>query len=157
MARMNSKVRHGFDALLQLSDGLTAYTTVGNNWTEVDGVDAYIDLLALTEAYWDDRKSALAEEFAIELNILTADDGDADETYLIQVQVDTVPEFNDNPVTILEYNHLRGTTGLRHLLVSRAMLHELDYEAAYLRLNVATGSSTTPSMTLVAFIAPVRN
>lgn len=156
MARMNSKVRHGFDSLLRLSDGLTTHTTVGDNWTEVGGVDAYLDLQSLTEAYWDNKEIALAEEFAIELNILTADDGDGSETYVIHVQVDAVATFDDNPVTVLSYTHTRGTTGLRHLAVSRAQLQELDYEARYLRLIITAGGAT-PSMTLTAFVAPIRN
>ena len=156
MARMNSRVRHGFDSLLRLSDGLTAYTSAGANWTEVASVDAFLDLHALTEAYWDNKEIAIAEEFAIELNILTADDADGTETYVIQVQVDAVSTFDDNPATVLEYTHTRGTTGLRHLAVSRAQLQELDYEARYLRLVVFAGGDT-PSMTLEAFVAPVRN
>lgn len=156
MARMNSAVRHGIDGLLQLSDGLTAATTAGDYASKVAGVATYLDLLALTEAYWDNQEIAAAEEFAIELNVLTADDGDADETYVFKVQVDNVNTFDDNPVTVLSYTHTRGTTGRRPLLVSRAMLQELDYEARYLRILVTTTGST-PSLTYTAWVAPVRN
>jgi hypothetical protein len=156
MARMNSRVRHGFDSLLELDDGATAHTTVGTNWTEVGGVDAFIDLLSLTDAYWDNNEIALNDSFAIDLNILTADGVNADETYVIKVQIDAVSTFDDNPVTVLEYTHTRATTGLRHLVVSRAHLQELDYEARFLRLIITAGG-TTPSMTLTAFVAPVRN
>lgn len=151
MARMNSKIRHGIDSLLKIESGAAAHTTVGNNPSTGN-----LDLLALTAAYWDNKEIAAAEEFVIQLLISACDDGNSNETYVFQVQIDAVNTFDDNPATVLEYTHTRGTTGRRELAVSRAQLQELDYEARYLRLNVV-GGGTTPSITYEAWVAPVRN
>lgn len=148
---MNSKYRHSLDSLLQIESGVAAHTTVGDNPST-----GMLDLLTLTEAYWDNNEIAVAEEFTINIDISDADDGDADETYVFQVQIDAVTAFDDNPVTVLEYTHVRGTTGLRPLAISRAHLADLDYEARYLRLNVV-GGGTTPSITYTAYVSPVVN
>ena len=152
MALMQSKVEHGFDALLELESGETANTTVGDNPSE-----NVFDLQALTAAYWDSNELGCNEEFAIQINVTACDAGDGDETYVFEVEVDSQDDFGDSPVVVCFYTHTRGVTGQFEILVAREQIEALDPDAAFLRLNVATGSSTTPSITYQAFVAPVRN
>jgi hypothetical protein len=151
MATMETKIRHGFDSLLELESGDTANTTVGNNPSEV-----VFDLQALVEAYWDNNELGTAEEFAIQLIITACDAGSGDETYRFDVQVDSVSDFSDTPVTVVFYTHTRGVLGEFEILVAREHIEALDADAAFLRLNVVAGG-TTPSITYQAFVAPVQN
>lgn len=151
MAQMTTKIEHSFDSLLELETGDTANTTVGNNPSE-----NVLDLQPLTEAYWDNNELSINEDFAIQLIVTACDAGDADETYRFDVQVDSVSDFTDSPVTVMFYTHTRGVTGEFELLITREMIEELDANAAWLRLNVVAGG-TTPSITYQAFAAPVRN
>lgn len=151
MALMQSKIEHGFDSLLELESGDTANTTVGNNASE-----SYFDLQALTEAYWDNNELGCPEEFAIQIIVTACASAGGDETYRFDVQVDSVSDFSDSPVTVCFYTHTRGVLGEFEILVDRALIEALDANAAYLRLNVVAGGAA-PSITYQAFVAPVRN
>lgn len=150
MALMQSKVEHGFDALLELESGVTANTTGGSNPSE-----NVFDLQALVAAYWDNNELGCPEEFAIQINVKACPVG-TNETYRFDVQVDSVSDFSDAPVTVAFYTHTRGVTGEFELIIARELIEALDANAAFLRLNVVLGGAA-PSITYQAFVAPVRN
>ena len=146
MADMKSKVKHSFDAeasvtLRDITDGAET----------ADAAETGVALPALTKAYWDNNDIA-QDAIACVVHVTAIDFGDANEVYVLNIQVDSALAFDDAPVTV-------GTitipaVGVYTVLLDTDTVKALDANAAFIRANLDV-SGTTPSITYGAWIAPV--
>ena len=149
MANMQSKIRNIPDALLFLqTEAAAAVTATGasENVLSLDQLSAYWNTDGVSnDLGWN-------QQVVIQLMVTALDFTTMDETYEFELQVDSVDDFSDSPVTVGSV--VVTATGQYELTVSRAIIEEMDPDAAYLRLN-AVLAGTTPSITYNAYAGPL--
>ena len=89
-------------------------------------------------------------DFKVALNVTALDTADADETYVISVEVDTASGF----ASAVEVGSLTVTAvGQFEIPLSSKWVTDLEAAADFIRV-VATLAGTTPSLTYGAFLVP---
>lgn len=92
-----------------------------------------------------------AGDFKAIFFVTALDTGDADETYVLSVDTDSVAAFSDDPV---EVGRVTVTgTGVFEIPLSGAQIEKLDPNAAAIRAKATLGG-TTPSITYGAYLTP---
>jgi hypothetical protein len=140
-----SKVRHAVDAepsivLRQLADGAET----------ASAVEAAISLDVNTQAYW--TNGAIPFEQAAAVIRVTALDTSTDETYAIQLQVDSDEAFAGADFTVIAEIDI-DSTGVFVINLDGPTIKALRSDARFLRAALVAGG-TTPSITYEAWLAP---
>jgi hypothetical protein len=143
MARMASKNRVAFDAAAQvkLRDATAGAVTVSTN-------EAPIALDILTSAYWDAGEQSQGV-FTIALDVTAIKTAAANETYLIQVEVDTTAAMLA-PVEVVRYNVSAAVAnqakpGFLELGVAASLIEYMKAGAKFIRIKSTLGG-TAPSI-----------
>lgn len=138
MADFKSKVKYAFDGdpsvtLRSATDGAETATAS----------ETGIALNALTAAYWDGNEIP-EESMTAVVTVDALDSGDADETYVLTLEVDSVLAFSDSPVTVASLTV--SSTGVYSMNIDADTIKALDGNAAFIRIKATLGG-TTPSIT----------
>jgi hypothetical protein len=139
-----SKVRHAVDAepsivLRQPGAAVTA-----------SGVDPAISLNTNTQAYW--ANGAIPFELAAAVIRVTSIDVSGDETYAIQLQVDSDQAFAGTDFTVIAEIDVKAP-GVYVVNLDGPTIKALRSNAAFLRTALVAGG-TTPSIAYEAWLAP---
>ena len=145
-----SAVKYGFDVdaavvLRDITDGAETSTAT----------ETAVSLGLLDHAYWHNNEVPHGT-IAIGVHVTACDDGDADETYSIELLVDDVVGLNDTPTVVGTLAVPRGTTGFFTMLVDSRTIENLvsDNSGTDLWMGIrATLAGTSPSLTYGAWIA----
>lgn len=104
-------------------------------------------------AYWQNDQTPYDFLMAV-VNVTACDDGNADETYELYLEVDSELAFGDSPVKVAKLDVTRGFTGLLEIPVSREVIDKLDPNAEFIRIGATLGG-TSPSITYGAWLEPL--
>lgn len=106
-------------------------------------------------AYWSDGELAMPEDVALIVDVegAPASGGATEETYAVEVQVDSAEGFDDAPVTLT--STMVSAAGRYVLLVARELVEALDPNAAFLRVNMNV-EGTAPSIAFGVRAAPMK-
>lgn len=149
MAVNASKVKSLHDAaaavvLRDIADGAETSTAT----------ETAVSLNELDTAYWHGNEIPHGV-FEICLQITATDAGNADETYVLTLQVDDTSDHSNNPVTIASYTIVRGTTGIFYWYVDSKSIPNLDTDSSgtdkWIAVKATLGG-TSPSITYGATI-----
>lgn len=147
MAIMASKVKEEFDAAAQVT--LRNITDGAETGVDTD-VETGVALNTLVNAYWDNSEVPNGI-VAVSVFVSALDRGDADETYIFIVEVDTSISFG----SAVEVARLGPTgltaTGYYRMLVDSQMISKLEPGATHIRIK-CTKTGTTPSVTYGAWM-----
>lgn len=140
-----SKVRHAVDAepsivLRQLSAGSAS----------ASGVDPAISLGVNNAPYWSN--GAIGFQLAAAVIRVTAIDRTSDETYAIQLQVDSDQAFAGSDFTVVGEIDINAP-GVYVVNLDGPTIKALRANAAFLRTALVAGG-TTPAITYEAWLAP---
>lgn len=94
-----------------------------------------------------------AGDFKVVFNVTALDTGDADETYSLVVDVDSLAAFSDSPVEVADITV--SAVGTYEIPLSGDYIASLDADAAAIRVGAVLGG-TTPSIAYGAFVVPSR-
>lgn len=119
-----------------------------------------ISLKELNTAYWHGNEIPFGV-FEVCLNITACDAGNADETYVLSLQIDDTSDHSDTPVTVASYPIPRGTTGVFYWYVDSKTIAALDSDVSgtgkWLAVKATLGG-TSPSITygaaITRFVSP---
>lgn len=145
-----SAVKRGFDVdsgitLRDIDDGAETSTAL----------ETPVNLNLLTAAYWHNNEMPWGV-LVVGVHITACDDGDADETYSLTLEVDDTTDLSDTPTVVATLAIPRGTTGYFEMFVDSRTVDGLvsDYSGSVLYMGIrATLGGTTPSITYGAWIA----
>lgn len=126
-----------------LEDGAAATTATGVG--QKDGADASVDFkngASIGDGPAGDS-SGPETLFDLLLDVISADDGDANETYVVDLELSTDAAFT-SPVTALTVTITRGEANTRRKIPGTNQIQDTIYQHA--RVNATLGG-TTPSLT----------